>query len=248
MREREKLPGGKVQVGVAMPPQDEGQPPMTVEIDLDALRETVAKGGCCDPDAAVAEARRKIESGEVAALASKVMDEYVRIAPPEANGDMFGYLEMEYIAFRQLMDDAEPDFLPDLHEDMLAAALTFGVRVKVPMKGLGKDGGDGEAWLPTPLLKRSEDMLNAVQYAILAAASRAKRIGSESYRLWRDALEVLMRRDFGHGGEMKGDDVKRLIDCLKAANMMLFLDAAVADYVPLQQAGGEDEGEADDGI
>ena len=82
----------------------------------------------------------------------------------------------------------------------------------------------------------------------LAAASRAKRIGSESYRLWRDALEVLMRRDFGHGGEMKGDDVKRLIDCLKAANMMLFLDAAVADYVPLQQAGGEDGGEADDGI
>ena len=248
MRDREKLPGGKVQVGVAVPPRDEGQPPMTVEIDLDALRETIAKGGCCDPDAAVAETRRKIESGEVAALASKLMDEYARIAPPEAKGDLFGYLEMEYAAFRQIMDDEEPDFRPDLHEEMLSAALPFGVRVEMPMKGLGKDGGDASVWLPTPLLKRREDMLNAVQCAILAAASRAKRIGSESYRLWRDALEVLMRRDFGHGGEMKGDDVKRLTDCLKAANMMLFLDAAIADYVPLSTAGGEDGREAYDGI
>ena len=77
--------------------------------------------------------------------------------------------------------------------------------------------------------------------AILAAASRAKRIGSDSYRLWRDALEVVAKKDFAGGGAMNSADIKNLIDNLKAANMMLFLDAAIADYVPLNATDGEEE-------
>ena len=46
---------------------------------------------------------------------------------------------------------------------------------------------------------------------------------------------------------MKGEDVKRLVACLRAANMMLFLDAAIADYVPLSAADGEGK-EAGDGV
>ena len=102
-------------------------------------------------------------------------------------------------------------------------------------------------WLPTPLMRKRNDAINAIQLAILAAASRAKRIGSESYRIWRDALEVVAKKEFGPGGEMKGEDVKRLVACLRAANMMLFLDAAIADYVPLSAANGEGE-EAGDGV
>ena len=103
----------------------------------------------------------------------------------------------------------------------------------------GKRRPSATLWLPTPLVRKRNDAIYAIQLAIVAAASRARRIGSESYRLWRDALEVVAKNEFGAGGEMKAEDVKRLIASLRAANMMLFLDAAIANYVPLSAADGE---------
>ena len=223
---------------------------MTVKIDLDAIRATAARMNdpTCDPDAAVETVKRKIADGEADRLYTALMDEYRTIAPKETNGDAFGFIEMEFLALRQIMDDEVPDFRPEIHENILAAVLKFKVMIQMPVS----DGTHGKKRrscptlrIPTPLLRKRNDAIAAIQLAILAAASRAKRIGSESYRLWRDALEVIASKEDGSGGEMTGENVKRLLACLRAANMMLFLDAAIADYVPLTRT--DDEGkEADD--
>ena len=225
---------------------------MTVEIDLDALRAAAARMNdpACDPDATVETIQRKIADGEVDRLYTALWDKYQTIAPSETDGDAFGFIEMEFLALRQIMDDEVPDFRPEIHEDILSAVLKFKVTIEMPVSD-GKHGRKSRPsptlGIPTPLLRKRKDAINAIQLAILAAASRAKRIGSESYRLWRDALEVVAKKEFGAGGEMKGEDVKRLVACLRAANMMLFLDAAIADYVPLSAANGEGE-EAGDGV
>ena len=223
---------------------------MTVEIDLDAIRAAAAKmkDFASDPDAAVAIIKRKIDDGEVDRLYKAMMEEYLKIAPAETNGDAFGFIEMEFLALRQIMDDEVPDFRPEIHEDILSAVLKFKVTIEMPVSD-GKHGRKSRPsptlGIPTPLLRKRKDAINAIQLAILAAASRAKRIGSESYRLWRDALEVIARNEYGACGEMKTDDVKRLVNSLRAANMMLFLDAAIANYVPLSAADAEGK-ESDD--
>ena len=225
---------------------------MTVEIDLDAIRATVVRMNDpdCDPDAAVATIQRKIADGEVDRLYTELLDKYQTIATAETGGDAFGFIEMEFLALRQIMDDEVPDFRPEIHEDILSAVLKFDVRLQLQVSE-GTRGRKGRKSptlsIPTPLLRKRNDAIVAIQLAILAAASRAKRIGSESYRLWRDALEALARKGHGAGGEMKAEDVKRLIASLRAANMMLFLDAAVASYVPLSAEDGEGK-EADDVI
>ena len=246
----ERQPNGRPEVEVAVQRRQSDRLPMTVEIDLDALRATAARMNdpACDPDAAVETVRRKIADGEVDRLYTAMMDEYQAIAPAETSGDAFGFIEMEFLALRKIMDDEVPDFRPEIHESILSAVLKFKVNMQMPVSAGShgrKSRPSATLWLPTPLMRKRNDAINAIQLAILAAASRAKRIGSESYRLWRDALEVVARKEFGAGGEMKGEDVKRLIACLRAANMMLFLDAAVASYVPL--SAEDDEGkEADD--
>ena len=248
----ERQPDGRPEVKVEVPRRQSDKHPMTVEIDLDALRATAARMNdpACDPDAVVEAVRRKIDAGEVDRLYTAMMDEYRAIAPGETGGDAFGFIEMEFLALRQIMDDEVPDFRPEIHEDILSAVLKFKVDIRMPVTE-GTHGGKRRPGpvlgLPTPLVRKRNDAINAIQLAILAAASRAKRIGSESYRLWRDALEVVAKKEFGAGGEMKGEDVKRLVACLRAANMMLFLDAAIADYVPLSAADGEGK-EAGDGV
>jgi hypothetical protein len=224
---------------------------MTVEVDLDALRATAARMNdpACDPDAVVETVRRKIDAGEVDRLYTAMMDEYMAIAPGETDGDAFGFIEMEFLALRQIMDDEVPDFRPEIHEDILSAVLKFKVMLQLHIfEGtLGKKKRNGLAmFVPTPFVRKRNDAIYAIKLAIVAAASRAKRIGSESYRLWRDALEVVARKEFGTGGEMKGEDVKRLIASLRAANMMLFLDAAIASYVPL--SAEDDEGKEPDDV
>ena len=223
---------------------------MTVEIDLDAIRATVVRMNDpdCDPDAAVATIQRKIADGEVDRLYTELLDKYQTIATAETGGDAFGFIEMEFLALRQIMDDEVPDFRPEIHEDILSAVLKFDVRLQLPVSE-GTRGRKGRKSptlsIPTPLQRKRNDAIAAIQPAILAAASRAKRIGSESYRLWRDALEALARKEHGAGGEMKAEDVKRLIASLRAANMMLFLDAAIAAYQPLSAADGEGKEPAD---
>lgn len=246
----ERRPNGAPEVKVKVQRRQSDRLPMTVEIDLDALRAAAAgmEGLANDPDAAVETVRRKIADGEVARLFESMADEYQKIAPAETNGDAFAFIEMEFLALRKIMDDEVPDFRPDIHEDILSAVLRFKVKLLMPIL----EGADGRKrrpspslGIPTPFVRKRNDAISAIQLAILAAASRAKRIGSESYGLWRDALEVVARRDFGAGGEMKCEDVKRLISCLRSANMMLFLDAAIAGYEPL--SASDDEGkEADD--
>ena len=213
---------------------------MNVNIDLDAIRAIAANDPTCDPDATVDIVRRKIDAGEVDRLYSAMLDEYVKIAPKETGGDAFGFIEMEFLALRQIMDDEVPDFRPEIHEDILAAVMSFKVYLQMPIsEGKKKRRPCASLKIPTPLLRKRNDAIAAIQLAILAAASRAKRIGSESYRIWRDALEIVARKEYGGGGEMKGEDVKRLIACLRSANMMLFLDAAISGYVPLSAADGE---------
>lgn len=218
--------------------------PMTVEIDLDAIRAAAAgmSAFASDPDAAVEIIKRKIADGEVDRLYMAMMGEYQKIAPTETSGDAFAFIEMEFLALRQIMDDEVPDFLPEIHEDILSAALKFKVKIQMPvsekMHG-GKLRPSSMLGIPTPLVRKRNDAIYAIQLAIVAAASRAKRIGSESYRLWRDALEVVAQKECDAGGEMKGEDVKRLIARLREANMMLFLDAAIANYVPLSAADSE---------
>ena len=248
----ERQPNGRPEVTVGVRQRRSDKAPMTVEIDLDAIRATAARMNdpTCDPDAAVEIVKRKIAAGEADRLYTTMTDEYRAIAPGETGGDAFGFIEMEFLALRQIMDDETPDFRPEIHEDILSAVLKFKVNMQMSLSEgtRGKKRRRGASlWIPTPLLRKRNDAIAAIQLAILAAASRAKRIGSESYRLWRDALEVVARKEFGSGGEMSGEDIKRLLACLRAANMMLFLDAAIASYVPLSAANGEGE-EADDGV
>ena len=247
---KERRPAGRPEVKVEVQRRRSDRAPMTVEIDLDAIRATVVRMNDpdCDPDAAVATIQRKIADGEVDRLYTELLDKYQTIATAETGGDAFGFIEMEFLALRQIMDDEVPDFRPEIHEDILSAVLKFDVRIQLPVSE-GTRGRKGRKSptlsIPTPLLRKRNDAIAAIQLAILAAASRAKRIGSESYRLWRDALEALARKEHGAGGEMKAEDVKRLIASLRAANMMLFLDAAIAAYQPLSAADGEGKEPAD---
>ena len=247
---KERRPDGRPEVRVEVQRRRSDQSPMTVEIDLDAIRAAAVRMNdpACDPDAAVEAVKRKIAAGEVDRLYTAMVDEYLKIAPAETNGDAFGFIEMEFLALRQIMDDEVPDFRPEIHEDILSAVLKFKITIQMPVT----EGTHGKKrrpcatlGIPTPLARKRNDAINAIQLAIIAAANRARRIGSESYRLWRDALEVVAKNEFGAGGEMKGEDIKRLISCLQAANMMLFLDAAIASYVPLSAPDGEGK-EADD--
>ncbi len=247
---KERRPAGRPEVKVEVQRRRSDRAPMTVEIDLDAIRATVVRMNDpdCDPDAAVATIQRKIADGEVDRLYTELLDKYQTIATAETGGDAFGFIEMEFLALRQIMDDEVPDFRPEIHEDILSAVLKFDVRLQLPVSE-GTRGRKGRKSptlsIPTPLQRKRNDAIAAIQLAILAAASRAKRIGSESYRLWRDALEALARKEHGAGGEMKAEDVKRLIASLRAANMMLFLDAAIAAYQPLSAADGEGKEPAD---
>ena len=247
---KERRPAGRPEVKVEVQRRRSDQAPMTVEIDLDAIRATVVRMNDpdCDPDAAVATIQRKIADGEVDRLYTELLDKYQTIATAETGGDAFGFIEMEFLALRQIMDDEVPDFRPEIHEDILSAVLKFDVRLQLPVSegSRGRKGRKSPTLsIPTPLLRKRNDAIAAIQLAVLAAASRAKRIGSESYRLWRDALEALARKEHGAGGEMKAEDVKRLIASLRAANMMLFLDAAIAAYQPLSAADGEGKDPAD---
>ena len=247
---KERRPAGRPEVKVEVQRRRSDRAPMTVEIDLDAIRATVVRMNDpdCDPDAAVATIQRKIADGEVDRLYTELLDKYQTIATAETGGDAFGFIEMEFLALRQIMDDEVPDFRPEIHEDILSAVLKFDVRLQLPVSEWtrGRKGRKSPTLsIPTPLLRKRNDAIAAIQLAILAAASRAKRIGSESYRLWRDALEALARKEHGAGGEMKAEDVKRLIASLRAANMMLFLDAAIAAYQPLSAADGEGKEPAD---
>ena len=247
---KERRPAGRPEVKVEVQRRRSDRAPMTVEIDLDAIRATVVRMNDpdCDPDAAVATIQRKIADGEVDRLYTELLDKYQTIATAETGGDAFGFIEMEFLALRQIMDDEVPDFRPEIHEDILSVVLKFDVRLQLPVSE-GTRGRKGRKSptlsIPTPLLRKRNDAIAAIQLAVLAAASRAKRIGSESYRLWRDALEALARKEHGAGGEMKAEDVKRLIASLRAANMMLFLDAAIAAYQPLSAADGEGKEPAD---
>ena len=248
---KERRPDGRPEVTVNVQCRQSDKLPMTVEIDLDALRATAARMNdpACNPDVAVETVKRKIADGEVDRLYTALMDKYQAIAPMETDGDAFGFIEMEFLALRQIMDDEVPDFRPEIHEDILSAVLKFKVTIEMPVSD-GKHGRKSRPsptlGIPTPLVRKRKDAINAIQLAILAAASRAKRIGSESYRLWRDALEVIARNEYGARGEMKTEDVKRLVNSLRAANMMLFLDAAIANYVPLSAA--DDEGKESDDV
>jgi hypothetical protein len=246
----EKQPNGRPEVEVPVQRRRSDRFPMTVEIDLDAIRATAARMNdpTCDPDAAVETIKRKIAAGEVDRLYTAMIDEYLTISPAETDGDAFGFIEMEFLALRKIMDDEVPDFRPEIHEGILSAVLKFKVMLQMPLS----EGAHGKKrrpsttlGLPTPFVRKRNDAITAIQLAILAAASRARRIGSESYRLWRDALEVVAKKEFGADGAMKAEDVKRLIASLRAANMMLFLDAAIAGYVPLSAQDGEGK-EADD--
>lgn len=240
----ETLPSGKKEVVVTVEPATHASP-MIVEVDLDALRDTVARTNDprCSPDAAVKMVEQKIAAGEIDRLYTAMLDEYVRIAPKEANGDALGFIEMEFLAIRQIMDDEVPDFRPEIHEDILSVALSFKVMMRVPVaeETRGRKRASLQ-WLrlPTPLVRMRNDAINAIRLAILAAASRARRIGSESYRLWRDALEVIALVKFTADGAMERNGIKRLVESLRAANLMLYLDAAIADYVPLNADGGEE--------
>jgi len=247
----ERQPNGKPEATVNVQRRRSDRLPMTVEIDLDALRAAAARMNdpACDPDATVETIQRKIADGEVDRLYTALWDKYQTIAPSETDGDAFGFIEMEFLALRQIMDDEVPDFRPEIHEDILSAVLKFKITIQMPVteRTHGKKRRPcATLGIPTPLARKRNDAINAIQLAILAAASRAKRIGSESYRLWRDALEVIARNEYGACGEMKTEDVKRLVNSLRAANMMLFLDAAIANYVPLSAA--DDEGKESDDV
>ena len=246
----ERLPNGNLAVTVNVHPRQSDKRHLTEEIDLDAIRAAAAKlkDFANDPDAAVETIKRKIADGEVGRLYTAMMEEYLTIAPTETNGDAFGFIEMEFLALRKIMDDEVPDFRPEIHEDILSAVLKFKVYAQIPISERMHGGKHRPSTLMailTPLARKRDDAIYAIQLAIVAAASRAKRIGSESYRLWRDALEVVAKREYGACGEMKTEDINRLIACLRAANMMLFLDAAIANYVPLSAPDGEGK-ESDD--
>ena len=251
MRTKKEIrPDGRPEVKVEVQRRHSDRLPMEVKIDLDAIRETAAKMNDlpCSPDAVVETIKSKIAAGEVDRIYAAMLDKYAQIAEKDANGDAFAFIEMEFLAFRQIMDDEVPDFRPDIHEDVLAAALSFKVRAQILVAG-ALTGKKRRACkflsIPTPLVRKRNDALAAIQLAIVAAASRAKRIGSESYRLWRDALEVVTRRDFGADGDMRREDINRLTASLREANMILALDAMIADYQPLSAADGEGK-EADD--
>ncbi|MBR4171090.1 MAG: hypothetical protein IKR48_05515, partial [Kiritimatiellae bacterium] len=102
----ERQPNGKPEVTVNVQCRQSDKLPMTVEIDLDAIRATVVRMNDpdCDPDAAVATIQRKIADGEVDRLYTALWDKYQTIAPSETNGDAFGFIEMEFLALRQIMD------------------------------------------------------------------------------------------------------------------------------------------------
>ena len=247
---KKRRPDGRTEVEVEVQRRHSDRLPMEVKIDLDAIRETAAKMNDlpCSPDAVVETIKSKIAAGEVDRIYAAMLDKYAQIAEKDANGDAFAFIEMEFLAFRQIMDDEVPDFRPDIHEDVLAAALSFKVRAQILVAG-ALTGKKRRACkflsIPTPLVRKRNDALAAIQLAIVAAASRAKRIGAESYRLWRDALEVVTRRDFGVDGDMRREDINRLTASLREANMILALDAMIADYVPLSAANGEGK-ESDD--
>ena len=243
-----KLPQRRKLVDVVVAPNPKANAPMEVELDMDAVRATVARmeNPSCDPDTAVAIIERKIAAGEVDRLYAELWGQYVKIAPEETNGDAFGFIEMEFLALRQIMDDEVPDFLPDLHEDILSAALSLKVKLRLPVTEEARPKkGHMTCALPTPLERKRNAAVTAIQLAILASASRARRIGSDSYGLWRDALEVVSLGQFAPDGSMPRESVRRLLDSLRAANRMLALDAQVASYVPAPSADAE-RGEADD--
>ncbi len=244
-----KTPNGKVQVAVTVTPRRSAALPMNVGIDLDAIRAAIARmdNPPCDPDTAVKIVKQQIADDEPSRLYTAMLDEYATIFPNETKGDALGFIEMEFLAFRQIMDDEVPDFRPDIHEDVLSAALSFKVDMRLPiapMRGKKRIPAFSLS-IPTPLVRKRNDALAAIQLAVLSAASRARRIGSDSYRTWRDALEVLARREFTADGAMRREDIKRLVSCLRSANMTLFLDAAVAAYQPLSHDDPETK-EADD--
>lgn len=196
----ERRPDGKPEVKVGVRRRRSDRTPMTVEIDLDALRDAAARMNdpACAPDAAVEIVRRKIAAGEADRLYAAMMDAYGAIAPKETGGDAFGFIEMEFLALRQIMDDEVPDFRPEIHEDILSAVLRFEVMMKMPLSEgtQGRKRRPGPSLrLPTPLLRKRNDAIAAIQLAILAAASRARRIGSESYRLCRGTLRPDFKYD-----------------------------------------------------
>ena len=102
----ERQPNGKPEATVNVQRRQSDKHPMTVEIDLDALRATAARMNdpACDPDAAVEAVKRKIAAGEVDRLYTALLDKYQAIAPAETDGDAFGFIEMEFLALRQIMD------------------------------------------------------------------------------------------------------------------------------------------------
>ena len=99
---KERRPDGRPEVTVNVQCRQSDKLPMTVEIDLDALRATAARMNdpACNPDVAVETVKRKIADGEVDRLYTAMMDEYRAIAPGETNGDAFGFIEMEFLALR----------------------------------------------------------------------------------------------------------------------------------------------------
>ena len=243
-----KLPNGKKQLIVSVNPDPKANDPMVIHFALDDVRAAIAKTNNpdYDPDEVANMLERKVATGETTRLNSEMWDRYQKIAHDETDGDAFAYIEMEFLAMRQIMDNEEPDFLPDIHENVLSAALSFGVRVQLPMLD---PAHPKECYLvcslPTPLEQKRDAAMTAVRLAILASASRAKRIGSDSYGLWRDALEVVTLEKSAPDGSMPPGSVKRLVERLAAANRMLALDAQIASYVPLSSPDANRE-EADD--
>ena len=127
----ERRPDGSPEVTVNVKRRHSDRQPLNVEIDLDVIRAAAAKMSdfAGNPDAAVETIKRKIADGEVDRLYTAMMNEYLAIAPAETNGDAFGFIEMEFLALRKIMDDEVPDFRPEIHEDILSAVLKFKVKV-----------------------------------------------------------------------------------------------------------------------
>jgi len=240
----EKLPNGRKQVTVAVSPDKRASAPMHVELDLDAVRAAVARmaNPSCDPEKAAGIIERKIAEGEADRLYSEMWSQYERITPEGHQEGAFNFIEMEFLALRQIMDDEVPDFLPDIHEGLLSAALALKVKLAIPVTDeANPKKRHVTCYVPTPLERRRNAAVTAIQLAILAAASRAKRIGSDSYGLWRDALEVVALRKYAPDGSMPRESVKRLVNSLKAANRTLALDAQIANYVPMSASDAEGE-------
>ena len=128
-----RKPNGRPEVEVDVQRRQSDRLPMTVEIDLDALRAAAARMNdpTCDPETAVETIQRKIAAGEADRLYTALMDEYRTIAPKETNGDAFGFIEMEFLALRQIMDD-------------VVREIRYLLSVDCPMLVRCKDDGETE--------------------------------------------------------------------------------------------------------